>query len=124
MKLMDKLDIADGEMLNRSVSTIVSQVEALRKLVDAFGDYAREPDIDRSELRLDALIEEVALLYREGNPGMELKLDLCPGPASLAADSGQIRQMLHNLIRNASEAIEPGRSPKIPTSPSLLWQRR
>ena len=39
--------------------------------------------------------------------------DLCPGPAGLAADGGQIRQMLHNLIRNASEAVETGQSPKI-----------
>ncbi len=113
MKLMDKLGASDGEMLNRAVSTIVSQVEALRKLVDAFGDYAREPDIDRSELQLDALIEEVALLYREGSPGMDLQLELCPGPVGLAADSGQIRQLLHNLIRNASEAVETGQSPKI-----------
>ena len=113
MKLMDKLEASDREMLDRAASTIVSQVEALRKLVDAFGDYAREPDIDRSELQLDALIEEVALLYRQGSPGMALQLDLCPGPAGLAADSGQIRQMLHNLIRNASEAIEAGQSPNI-----------
>ncbi len=47
MKLMSKLDDTDGAMLERSTDTIVSQVEALRSLVDAFGDYAQEPQMER-----------------------------------------------------------------------------
>jgi PAS domain S-box-containing protein len=113
MKLMDKLDASDGEMLDRASSTIVSQVEALRQLVDAFRDYAREPDLERTELQLDQLIRDVVALYREGDPNLKLELDLCPGPPGLAADGGQIRQLLHNLIRNAGEAVENGNSASI-----------
>ncbi len=113
MKLMDKLEAADGQMLDRAASTIVSQVEALRTLVDAFGDYASEPDLNLVELELDRLVRDVVALYQEGDPALKIDLDLCPGPAGLSADAGQIRQLLHNLIRNASEAAGEGNNAEI-----------
>ncbi|MFT5140501.1 MAG: PAS domain S-box-containing protein [Lysobacterales bacterium] len=108
MKLMDKLEAKDAEMLDRSATTIVSQVEALGKLVDAFGDYARDPEFELADLNLEKLITVVVALYRDGDPMLDLKLELCPGPPGLTADSGQIRQLLHNLIRNAKEAVNEG----------------
>lgn len=106
MKLERKLDSGDAAMLERASDTIVSQVEALRRLVDAFGDYAREPDISRETIRLDELAREVVALYQQGDPGLRFSLELCPGPPGLAADSDRLRQMLHNLIRNAREASD------------------
>jgi nitrogen fixation/metabolism regulation signal transduction histidine kinase len=106
MKLSKKLESADGEMLDRASNTIVSQVEALRKLVDAFGDYAREPELSRDAVDLAALVREVVGLYEQGDSGLHFELDLCAGPDGLAADGGRLRQMLHNLIRNAREAAE------------------
>jgi nitrogen fixation/metabolism regulation signal transduction histidine kinase len=106
MKLADKLDAKDAEILGRSSRTIVTQVEALRTLVDAFGDYAREPVLSRTAIRLDDLVQEVVTLYRQGDSQVAFNLDLCPGPAGLAADSGRLRQMLHNLICNAKEAVQ------------------
>jgi nitrogen fixation/metabolism regulation signal transduction histidine kinase len=82
----------------------VAQVEALRKLVDAFGDYAQEPRLSLEAIRLDELVRDVVALYQQGDSGLNFTFDLCPGPAGLAADGGRLRQMLHNLIRNASEA--------------------
>lgn len=104
MKLAGKLDATDEAVLERASNTIVSQVEALRKLVDAFGDYAQEPRLSREAIRLDELVREVVMLYQQGDAGLRFILDLCPGPEGVAADSGRLRQMLHNLIRNAREA--------------------
>jgi PAS domain S-box-containing protein len=104
MKLTDKLAPADADMLDRSATTIVGQVEALRRLVDAFGDYAREPDMDRQEVALDDLVREVAHLHRESDPEGRLQLELCAGPEGLTADPGQLRQLLNNLLGNAREA--------------------
>ncbi len=104
MKLADKLESADSEMLARASKTIVAQVEALRRMVDAFGDYAREPALSREPIRLDELVREVVTLYQQGDEAAAIKLELCAGPDGLSADAGRLRQMLHNLIRNASQA--------------------
>jgi nitrogen fixation/metabolism regulation signal transduction histidine kinase len=104
MKLSDKLEPGDSELLERASNTIVTQVEALRTLVDAFGDYAREPVLSRTAVRLDELVKEVVALYQQGEAQMRFSLQLCPGPDGFAADSGRLRQMLHNLFRNAQEA--------------------
>jgi len=108
MKLADKLEPADSALLDKASSTIVSQVEALRRLVDAFGDYAQEPKLSLEPIRLDDLIREVVALYQQGDSNLSFELDLCSGPDGLAADSGRLRQMLHNLIRNSQEAGEDG----------------
>ncbi len=107
MKLGERLVAQDAELLERSTSTIVAQVEALRRLVDAFGDYAQEPKLERSTLRLDRLIEELAHLYEQADPPPLIQRQLCPGPEGLVADEGRLRQLLHNLLSNAVEASAP-----------------
>jgi nitrogen fixation/metabolism regulation signal transduction histidine kinase len=104
MKLADKLEPEDNAILDKASGTIVSQVEALRKLVDAFGDYAQEPKLSLQSLDLEALISEVVALYQQGDSSLEFQLDLCPGPPGLFADAGRLRQLLHNLVRNSQEA--------------------
>lgn len=106
MKLSGKLEPGDSALLDKASDTIVSQVEALRKLVDAFGDYAQEPRLSLEPISLDALIREVVALYQQGDSSLRFDLDLCPGPAGLAADSGRLRQLLLNLISNSREARE------------------
>jgi nitrogen fixation/metabolism regulation signal transduction histidine kinase len=108
MKLAGKLDTTDTAILEKASGTIVAQVEALRRLVDAFGDYAQEPELSLAATRLDELVGEVVALYQQGDSGLAFQLDMVPGPPGLAADSGRLRQVLHNLIRNASEARESG----------------
>lgn len=108
LKLMDKLQGKDAQVLAGATGTIISQVDALRSLVDAFGDYASEPRLERKPLRLDELIRDVVSLYQQGDQRVQFQLDLLPGPEGFSADAGQIRQLLHNLIRNASEAAGEG----------------
>lgn len=105
MKLMSKLDGKDSKMLDSATGTIVSQVEALRELVDAFGDYAQGPQLVRAPIVLEQLIKEVVALYQHEDQRVQFHLKLIAGPAGLSADSGQIRQLLHNLIVNSSEAV-------------------
>ncbi|MBT8050278.1 MAG: HAMP domain-containing protein [Gammaproteobacteria bacterium] len=108
MRLSSKLEGRDADILEKASTTIVAQVEALRKLVDAFGDYAREPELNREAIDLGTLIRDIVALYQQGGVGLEFELDLAPGPAGLRADSGRLRQLLHNLIRNAAEAGDGG----------------
>jgi nitrogen fixation/metabolism regulation signal transduction histidine kinase len=95
----------DGKVLDGSTHTIVQQVEAMRDMVNAFSEYARSPAINIARVDLARLIREVAWLYRaqEGQPAVDLKLD---EEISIEADAVRVRQLLHNLIRNAQEALE------------------
>ena len=113
MKLMGKLDDQDGGLLERATTTIVSQVEALRSLVDAFGDYAQEPKLNRENLALDQLVMDVVALYQHKEQRIEFHLDLVAGPENFSADGGQIRQLLHNLIANSSEAVANGEQAEV-----------
>lgn len=113
MRLMDKLDTNDSNMLERATGTIIAQVEALRSLVDAFGDYARDPQLQRAPLALDDLVRDVVALYQHKDQRVQFHLELVSGPSGLAADGGQIRQLLHNLIANSSVAVAQGEQAEV-----------
>ncbi len=122
MKLMDKLDEADGNMLERSTGTIVSQVEALRTLVDAFGDYAQGPQMERNPLAFDELIRDVVALYQHDDQRVNFQLKLISGPPGFSADSGQMRQLLHNLVVNSSEAVAAGKQANVNIRTRIITQ--
>jgi nitrogen fixation/metabolism regulation signal transduction histidine kinase len=97
---------ADSELLDRATHTIIQQVEAMKEMVNAFSDYARTPYMDLSRFDLNQLIAEVAELYRHPEQPRSLTLDLDSDLPNVEADEGRMRQVLHNLIRNALEAME------------------
>jgi len=97
---------ADSDLLDRATHTIIQQVEAMKEMVNAFSDYARTPDMDLSRFDLNQLIGEVAELYRHREHPRSLTLDLDSDLPNVEADEGRMRQVLHNLIRNALEAME------------------
>jgi len=95
----------DGQVLDRSTHTIVQQVEAMRDMVNAFSEYARAPAVNIARVDLGQLVREVAWLYRaaEGQPVVTLSVE---EGLEVEADAVRVRQLLHNLIRNAQEALE------------------
>jgi len=122
MKLVSKLDDKDGDMLERATATIVSQVEALRSLVDAFGDYAQGPQLERTPMALDQLIKDVVALYQHEDQRVQFHLKLIAGPPGLSADSGQIRQLLHNLVVNSSEVVAEDEQAEVHIRTRLITQ--
>ena len=96
----------DAVVLERATRTIVQQVEAMKEMVNAFSDYARAPDMEIVKVDLNQLVAEVAELYRVREIPVKVKLDVDPDIIAVEADAGRLRQILHNLIRNAVEALE------------------
>jgi nitrogen fixation/metabolism regulation signal transduction histidine kinase len=96
----------DAEVVERATQTIVNQVEAMKQMVNAFSEYARAPDMKVARFALNALVTEVAELYRAQDPAVDLKLDLDAELTEVEADRGRIRQILNNLTTNALEALE------------------
>ncbi len=96
----------EAEVLDRATNTIIAQVEAMRDMVNAFSEYARAPEINISRFDLNQLIREVVYLYKSPDSQTRVRLDLDTAILDIDADSARIRQLLHNLIRNAFEAME------------------
>jgi nitrogen fixation/metabolism regulation signal transduction histidine kinase len=103
-KYLDSMTGKDHETLDRLTRTIVQQVEAMKTMVDAFSDYARSPAIKPRRIALNDLVDDVCELYRSAADGDRLSVQLDPELANIDADADQLRQILHNLIKNALEA--------------------
>ncbi len=95
----------DAEVMERATHTIVQQVGAMKEMVNAFSDYARPPKMNPEPLVLDTLALEVLDLYRSAGYELELEVDLQAGEMQIEADPGRLRQLLHNLVKNAREAV-------------------
>ncbi|THF62025.1 sensor histidine kinase [Pseudothauera rhizosphaerae] len=102
-KLHDRLDADGRQMLERATRTIVNQVEAMKKLVNAFRDYARLPAPHLGALDLNALIEEVLNLY-ESTP-ITIRTELARDLPPVLGDPTLLRQIIHNLLQNAEDAL-------------------
>ena len=105
-KLEAKLEGTDQAMLVRSVATIVNQVQAMKQLVNEFRDYARLPSAQLKPLDLNALIHEVLSLYAEPQDKGRLAADLAPSLPHIKGDASQLRQVIHNLVQNALDAVQ------------------
>jgi nitrogen fixation/metabolism regulation signal transduction histidine kinase len=103
-KLLRKLPEQDARVVDRSTHTIVQQVEAMKSMVNDFASYARTPEMQQEPFALDGLVNEVVELYRAGPVKIIAKLGA--GGAMIRGDSKRIRQVLHNLVKNAAEALE------------------
>ncbi|WP_263770789.1 sensor histidine kinase [Propionivibrio soli] len=118
VKFADKLAGNDAEMLNRATQTIINQVQAMKRMVNEFSDYARMPAPELAVLDLNALIREVLGLYETSLARIDVGLaaDLPP----VLGDATQMRQIIHNLLRNAEDAQEETADPEIGIATRLV----
>jgi nitrogen fixation/metabolism regulation signal transduction histidine kinase len=104
-KLQAKLAPEDGALLQRSVATIVNQVQAMKQLVNEFRDYARLPAAQLAPLDLNALVAEVMALYGGPIEQGRLVAQCAPGLPAVVGDATQLRQVIHNLVQNGLDAV-------------------
>jgi len=118
-RFLGRLPADEGELIDRATHTIVSQVEALKTMVNAFGDYARPQPAALRPIALHALLDDVLDLY-ENDQRIGLSRDLASGEPLVRADAVRLRQALHNLIKNALEAIGDSCKPQILVSTRIV----
>lgn len=110
-KLMEKLTGQDAKILQRSTETIVNQVEALKKMVNEFSEYARVPELELYQLDFNRLIREVLALYETASTQSDrghcpkINLELTADPSLIRGDPARLRQVIHNLLKNAQDAL-------------------
>ena len=110
-KLSDKLDESDAQLLRRATQTIVSQVAAMKNMVSDFANYARGPALKLSHLEVHKLIREVLGLYETNAILIVLKLDASQSVVN--GDATRLRQVIHNLLQNAQDALQGVAIPQI-----------
>jgi nitrogen fixation/metabolism regulation signal transduction histidine kinase len=113
-KLAAKLSGDDAEMLRRATATIVNQVDAMKTMVNEFSEYARAPAVSFSDVDLNHLILEVLDLYAP--EAISIDLTLAPQLSLIVGDANMLRQVLHNLLQNAQDALEGQPNAKIAVS--------
>ncbi|MDF2466426.1 MAG: putative histidine kinase, classic [Ramlibacter sp.] len=113
MKLAGKVGPAEQAVVTKSVQTIVDQVDAMKRLVNEFRDYARLPAAELKPVDLNALVADVMHLYaREGgergdaSAHVPVRMELEPHCPKVMGDAQQLRQVIHNLLQNAQDATE------------------
>jgi len=110
-KLANKLAPEDAATLNRATETIINQVAAMKGMVDDFGEYARTPAPNLQPLDLNALVREVLGLYEHA--GALVRPALQADLPQVTGDPTQLRQVIHNLLQNAQDALAGSSDPRI-----------
>ena len=111
MKLSTILDEPSRVLLDRATHTIITQVEALKNMVNDFRDYARTPPPQLTKVDLYALVIDVLALY--DNTSTQFTVSPAPTFVHVLADINQLRQVLHNLFANAQDALANVAQPHI-----------
>jgi len=112
-KYLNKMSGADARVLDRATHTIVQQVEAMKEMVNSFSEYARPPGINSQPLVMERIVSEVLDLYTSAGLQSELRTELGAAGAKVKADPVRLRQVVHNLVKNAVEAAAENSTPCI-----------
>ncbi|QWD64058.1 ATP-binding protein [Polynucleobacter sp. MWH-UH2A] len=103
-KLAGKLSVEQEEMMNRSTETIISQVQAMKEMVNDFRDFAKTPTPQLKPVSINTLTSEILGLYE----GSSIRTQLDPRCPSIMGDPTQLRQVIHNLLQNAQDSTLEG----------------
>jgi nitrogen fixation/metabolism regulation signal transduction histidine kinase len=124
-RLLAKLEVDDQAVLIKSVKTIVDQVDAMKRLVNEFRDYARLPTAELKSLDLNALILDVMQLYETESAKQRIELQLDASQPRIQGDAQQLRQVIHNLLQNAQDANDAAdlSAPVLPQRKVILRTR-
>ena len=110
-KLSEKLNAEDAKLLQRATQTIVSQVAAMKRMVMEFADYARAPAVQLMALDMHQLLNEVMGLYEANSSPIAMQLNATH--PRINGDATRLRQVIHNLLHNAHDALKNVAYPQI-----------
>jgi len=128
--------------LERATRTIIEQVDSLKTMVNDFSEYARSAQMQSRPVDLNDLIHDVVELYKNSRGGagvvplhrgsktgkgkttraVTTKLDLDENLPRIPADPGRLRQVLHNLLLNARDALTNSPRPVIRLGTRLVGE--
>jgi len=113
-RLLGHLNEEDTRIVDRSTHTIIQQVDSMKRLVQDFADFAKSPKVVMQQIDINNLIDDLVIMYPvTDKQQMVIHTDLDSRCPHIIADTGRLRQMFHNLIKNALEATEQQGEPSL-----------
>ncbi len=111
-RLLGHLNEEDSRILDRATHTIIQQVDSIKRLVQDFAEFAKSPKVVMQQIDINSLIYDLVIMYPiTEKQRLLIQTDLDNHCPQIVADPGRLRQMFHNLIRNAIEATEQQTEP-------------
>lgn len=107
-KYLSSMNAEDADMLDRMTNTIIQQVDTMKEMVNSFSDYARSPEFNPEEIRLEHLIQEGRDLFSNMENENEIEVDVDPDLPLIIGDEKKLRQVFNNLLTNAIDANAMG----------------
>ncbi len=102
----------EKDFINASTKTIITQVDVLRDLVNAFSNFAEREKLSFRKIDLNMLIEQSILLF--SRQYKDISFDLKKGDLELVeVDSNKIQQVINNLLLNAIDACHQAEKAEI-----------
>ena len=103
-KYLSTMNAEDAEMLERMTNTIIQQVDTMKEMVNSFSDYARSPEFNPKEIRVEQLIQEGCDLFSNLDNGNHIETEIASDLPAISGDEKKLRQVFNNLLTNAIDA--------------------
>ncbi|HEY5998942.1 MAG TPA: ATP-binding protein [bacterium] len=100
-----------------AAATVISEVEAMKRLVDEFSRFARLPAPRPEPVDLREVVDGAVDLYRPGHREVEFVTRHHPQPLVIDGDAEQLRRVFINLLENALDALDGPGTIEIATAP-------
>ncbi len=111
----DQIPESDRAVLDECTTTIVTQVEALKHLVQEFSAFARLPSTTLEPTDINAVVEEALGLYRAAHPQVDFRFLAGEDLPLVPLDREAIKRALINMLDNAVAACDA-----VPERPSIV----
>lgn len=110
-RLGKSLEGADGELVNNSMDTIITEVNELQNMVNEFNSFSRLPDLSKGTFDLKDLTDEIVEFYRQSHPDIDFTYESLS--MRINADRNQLKRVFYNLLNNATHALGGKRQIKL-----------
>lgn len=101
---------SEPQVFSQCTDTIIRQVGDIGRMIDEFSAFAQMPAPNFNLENLLDLVQQALFMQQVAHPELKFTSKLPDGAVQLMCDRHQTAQVLTNLLQNAADAINEGRS--------------